>query len=282
VPQATSSGMTGFLIDFVDRFVGAKDAPDVISVSYGMPERFVSKTALLMFDVQSMKLAAQGVSIVAASGDDGAASFLARRRIHGKECWSVPKYGLQATWPASSRWVTGVGATVGAALGKPDIVCSVNATGPSAKGPQILITSGGGYSQDWRRPSWQDGHVENRGRGIPDLALLGHSYGIVIGGRWLAVDGTSAAAPTFGGMLSSINAELKAAGRPTVGFVNPLLYRNTSGSIFTDVTEGDNRCAAAGAPCCGGYDAGPGWDATTGLGVPDFAKLRAAIFATNT
>mmetsp|Transcript_62169 Transcript_62169/g.162903 ORF Transcript_62169/g.162903 Transcript_62169/m.162903 type:complete len:106 (+) Transcript_62169:1122-1439(+) len=102
---------------------------------------------------------------------------------------------------------------------------------------------------------------------------------MVVGGRWLSVDGTSASAPTLGGMLSLINSELIAVGRPTVGFLNQLLYATTSRSIFSDVTEGDNRCARVGAPCCGGYDAGPGWDAVTGMGSIDWQKLRDAIMA---
>lgn len=142
-----------------------------------------------------------------------------------------------------------------------------------------MITSGGGYSQRIQTPSWQAGHVDGQGRGVPDLALVGHGYSMVVGGRWVTVDGTSASAPTLGGMISLINAKLKAMGKPSVGFLNPLLYSNTSSSVFFDVTEGDNRCARSGAPCCGGYDAAPGWDPTTGLGVPDFARLQAMVLA---
>jgi len=230
-------------------------------------------------------LAARGVTILAASGDSGAdaAGDVARRRGYGGcSHLRVPMFSLQVEWPASSRWVTAVGATVGPAVGERDVTCSVNASGPSAGdgSSRIQITSGGGYSQRLSRPSWQDGHVSGQGRGVPDLSLVGHGYGMVVGGRWLRVDGTSASAPTLGGMVSLINAKLKAAGRPTVGFLNPLIYsRNTSSAVFSDVTEGDNRCARSGASCCGGYDAAPGWDATTGLGVPDFEKLEAAILA---
>jgi len=95
----------------------------------------------------------------------------------------------------------------------------------------------------------------------------------------MLVDGTSASAPAFGGMISLINAKLKAKGKPSIGFLNPLIYKSNSSAVFFDVTEGDNRCARRGAPCCGGYDAAPGWDPTTGLGVPDFARLEALILA---
>jgi len=275
--KGTATGMYEFLVDFSEQFVDAESAPDVISISYAVPENFVSASVLELFDQQAMKLAARGVTILAASGDSGADAASRGKGNLGCSHLRVPTYSLQVEWPASSRWVTAVGATVGSAVGEPDVTCSVNATGPSSK---ILITSGGGYSQRLQRPSWQDGHVSGQHRGVPDLSLAGHGYGMVVGGRWVRVDGTSASAPTLGGMVSLINAKLKAAGRPTVGFLNPLLYnRNASSAVFTDVTEGDNRCARHGASCCGGYDAAPGWDATTGLGVPDFEQLQAAILA---
>merc|ERR1740121_3369424 len=177
-----------------------------------------------------MKLALAGVTILAASGDDGAASFLARRVRHGEWCWSVSKIGLQVSFPASSLWVTGVGATLG----------------PGANtNSSILITSGGGFSTALKRPSWQDGHHTEEGRGVPDLAIVGHAYSVVIGQSWVTADGTSAAAPALGGMLSLINSELLAEGLTT------LLYSNlTTKSIFKDVTQGDNRCGVAGYPCC--------------------------------
>merc|ERR1719203_1385367 len=100
-----------------------------------------------------MKLALRGVTILVASGDDGAASFLARKYLHGRPCWSIPLVGLQVSWPASSEWVTSVGATIGAGLGvEPEVACSVNASGPAAETNfSILITTGGGYSQVLKR-----------------------------------------------------------------------------------------------------------------------------------
>jgi kumamolisin len=50
-----------------------------------------------------------------------------------------------------------------------------------------------------------------------------------------------------------------------VGFVNPLLYKQAAD--FRDITSGNN----------GAYQAGTGWDACTGLGSPDGAKLSAAL-----
>ena len=39
------------------------------------------------------------------------------------------------------------------------------------------------------------------------------------------MDGTSAATPTFAGIVSNLNAWRTANGKPLLGFVNPLLYQ---------------------------------------------------------
>lgn len=75
-----------------------------------------------------------------------------------------------------------------------------------------LITTGGGYSNKNLRPDWQNNTHNMRGRGIPDISVAGHGYAIVIGGRWLTVDGTSASAPVVAGIVSLMNAQLIAAG----------------------------------------------------------------------
>jgi len=281
VHNATAQGMTSFLVDFLARFVHADSVPHVISMSYGMPEIGVTKGTSALFEAMMMKLAARGVTVVVASGDDGAASSLVKRPWSGEECWAVEQFGLQPMWPASSAWVTAVGGTMGAEMGKPEVACASNETRYWEEGGAIsLITTGGGYSNQHARPDWQTGVHDKSGRGLPDISVAGHAFAIVIGGGWLTVDGTSASAPVVAGMVSLINALLISQGKPTVGFLNPLLYRAaSSANVFRDITEGDNRCASFGAPCCGGYDAAPGWDPVTGLGVPDFKALEAMLTA---
>jgi kumamolisin len=48
-----------------------------------------------------------------------------------------------------------------------------------------------------------------------------------------------------------------------VGFINPILYTAKPAATFNDITVGNN----------GAFSAGPGWDACTGLGSPNAAKL---------
>ena len=79
--------------------------PRVASISYGGPEPYYTTEHVALFDVEAIKLSAMGVTIVAASGDDGASSFLAR---------GDPAYcGYAASYPASSQYVLAVGATSG-------------------------------------------------------------------------------------------------------------------------------------------------------------------------
>lgn len=67
-------------------------------------------------------------------------------------------------------------------------------------------------------------------------------------------------------MLTRINEARIAAGKSTIGFVNPVLYQHPE--AFHDITEGTN-------PGCNsnGFTAGPGWDPLTGLGTPNYPKL---------
>merc|ERR1719433_2665624 len=73
-----------FLADFEDEW----RLPHVISISYGMPEGGVTRTAAVAFNYRAQALGLQGITLVAASGDDGAASSLDRNKKHG-ECWGT-------------------------------------------------------------------------------------------------------------------------------------------------------------------------------------------------
>jgi len=66
--------------------------------------------------------------------------------------------------------------------------------------------------------------------------------------------------------VNRINEERIAAGKGTIGFINPALYQNPG--ILNDITNGTN-------PGCGsdGFSAVTGWDPVTGLGTPNFPKM---------
>jgi len=271
-------------LSFLEDLMQRDEPPEVISISYGGFEAVQSPEQIQAFDTAAQKLGLMGVTLVVASGDDGAQGGLWKDK--DSMCADTEKFGLQVSWPASSQYVTAVGATAGVESGEAERTCQILCTDtdmnwcmPDPKGP--LITSGGGMSGVTPTPSWQVGQNLCEKRGIPDVSLAGHSYNIIVGGKQQAVDGTSASAPVFGGMVSLVNARRKAAGKSTVGFVNPAMYQNPS--AFNDITKGDNKCGGAGSqdrtsgtiPCCGGYDAQVGWDAATGLGSVNFPKFEA-------
>ena len=99
---------------------------------------------------------------------------------------------------------------------------------------------------------------------------------VINGGFTMPVAGTSCACPTFSGVLALLNDLRIAAGKPTLGFANPLFYQNPT--MFNDITSGSNEAGGSG---CGnkGFDAQAGWDPVTGLGTPDYAKMAKVVVA---
>lgn len=71
----------------------------------------------------------------------------------------------------------------------------------------------------------------------------------------------------FASIITLINdARLKAGKRP-VGFLNPVLYANPY--VLNDIVDGANYgCGSKG------FNATLGWDPVTGLGTPDYLRLR--------
>lgn len=139
-------------------------------------------------------------------------------------------------------------------------------------------------------PSWQssavgdfmDNYAPNYGpnvyndtgvaRGFPDVAAIGLKVATVFNGTTYGVGGTSASAPIFAGIVTLLNEARIAAGKGPIGFLNPTLYANPG--AFNDITIGSN-------PGCGsgGFNATPGWDPVTGLGTPDYQKLKEVFLA---
>ena len=79
------------------------NVPLVLSISYGADEFYTSSGESRIFNAEAIKLGVRGVTILAASGDDGALSDLARGRP--SNCAYRPIF------PASNPFVVAVGAT---------------------------------------------------------------------------------------------------------------------------------------------------------------------------
>jgi tripeptidyl-peptidase-1 len=240
------------------------DVPKVFSTSYADSEFIVSAAYANRVDTEFVKAAARGISMLFGSGDTGVS--------HDGSC---PRDGqFSGQWPAGSPWTTGVGGTAG---GFP---------GSYEKTERVWEGSGGGFSNFWPRPAYQTaavatyfatvpkrklpvGHYNATGAGFPDVAAQANNYQVVRFGRTVPVAGTSCACPTFAGIVSLLNSARLAANKSTLGFLNPLFYKNAG--VFNDVTSGANE---AGAGCGNiGFSAQVGWDPVTGLGTPNYPKL---------
>jgi kumamolisin len=251
----------GWVDALQDAIAGDNDI-SVISISYGNPETDGGWTVAGIQTVnQAFQAAiAAGITICCASGDDGSSDGVAR--------------GAHVDFPASSPYVLGVGGTKlrASSLSPPaiksEVVWNELAHGNGA--------GGGGISALFTKPSWQDGvnvppsanPPHQVGRGVPDVAADADPVsGVVvmhIDGKHLdPVGGTSAAAPLWASLIARLNEGLNAR----CGFINPVLYTKLAHGVLNDITSGNN----------GAYAATVGWDACTGLGTPDGARLLTAL-----
>jgi tripeptidyl-peptidase-1 len=261
------------------------DPPDVHSISYANSERYMNPNEARKFNDEVCKLALRGITIIVASGDTGA---------HGIEGCYAPPVGVDfkdnctiaPLFPASCPYVTVVGATMGPECDGPEIAATVD--------NKSRITSGGGFSNIFDRPAWQNKVVRNYllhhrqyldsfkfnqyGRAYPDVSLLGNKYRFWIDAVKYTGSGTSAAAPVFASLISLANSIRFSNGKPKLGFLNPLLYSSVLADSFRDITVGNNRCCLSSQWCCeSGFDTAVGWDPVTGLGSLDFKTFLSAI-----
>ena len=244
----------GFLDAVTTAAHDATNRPSVISISWGAAESQWTQQAMQAMDQAFQAAATMGVAVCVASGDSGSSD--------GQH------HGNHVDFPASSPHALGCGGTSltasGTAIGS-EVVWNDGAQGGA---------TGGGVSAVFPLPTWQENaHVprpsrhSHGGRGVPDVAGDADpatGYQVRVDGQQVVYGGTSAVAPLWAGLLARVNQQL---GQP-VGYLNPLLYSMPASDGAThDITSGNN----------GAYQAGPGWDACTGLGSPDGAKLLAAL-----
>lgn len=91
------------------------------------------------------------------------------------------------------------------------------------------------------------------------------------------ISGTSAATPTFAGIVSLINAKRLAAGKKGLGFLNYALYGGKAGAgVGYDVQQGATKSDGF---CKEGWPATAGWDACTGLAAPRYETLLDTLMA---
>ena len=205
--------------------------------------------------------------------------------------------GYFPTFPASNPYVLSVGAT----MGQKNIVPSLNDVEIACQS-QLggVITSGGGFSSYYPASDWQINAQKQyfnslttsltagynaKGRGYPDISLLGVDYSVMLNGQIDYVYGTSASSPVLAAMITLLNTLRAKKGLPTVGFMNPTLYSNQPSSRYKDVTSGTNEyCSTSTNPSsalkCSGFPTAVGWDPVTGFGSITFVNLAAMFNVT--
>jgi subtilase family serine protease len=285
-----------------EQFIVDHHEANVITQSFGAAEEtFGSTQSLLNLRHAFISAAANGVTVLASSGDGGSAN-VGKTPIKHPTNIPFPTVG----WPASDPLVTAVGGTylctdpttgVGVDTTDPPVNCQP----PSNPGVREIgwIDSGGGFSHVFAKPSYQDtlpagSTAIDTMRGVPDVAYQASSRtGVLVydtapgdatGGLtcptgnpcsagWYVVGGTSASSPQWAGLVAIAD---QIAGQG-LGQINHTLYALASGpnygTYFYDVTNGNNQTD----PTIPGYPATTGWDPITGLGTPNAATLVPAL-----
>ena len=265
---------------------------DVVSQSFGEAEACMSPKVLHRQHAVFSRLAGNGTTLFASSGDQGAALPTCDGRSLMKA----------ASTPATDPKVTAVGGT------------DLTATAPTFDSAFHELTPGGQYESEtvwnddvgaaegagvsslYARPGFQNKVVSGHKREIPDvaysasahhdvLAVLtldpgaqGAIFGVPGGGTFFfGFSGTSCGSPQWAALAAIAN---QMAGH-RLGTINPTLYAlgrsSAESSVYNDVTVGDN---SVGAPFnIPGFSAGPGWDQATGWGSPKANNLVPALAA---
>lgn len=222
------------------------DGMDAISISWGAPEDQWSTSVVSQFNAAFAAAAAAGITVTAASGDNGS---------------SDGEPGRHVDFPSSSPYVLGCGGTTIASTTPTSSISEVVWNDGSAGG-----ATGGGLSTLFPLPSWQSSAnvPAPRSRGVPDVAGNADpntGWVVVVDGQNMVIGGTSAVAPMWAALAVCLG---QALGK-NVGFINPALYALTGWN--RDIVQGNN----------GTYAARSGYDCCTGLGVPVGNKLLAAL-----
>lgn len=288
---ATSDGITLSAQHAVNNNIG-----DVITVSYGLCESLMGVSSVNFYNSLWQQAAAQGQTVVVSSGDSGAAgcdlaNATTATRGLGVNGMCTSQHstcvgGTQFNDTASpSTWWSGSNDAGGASALSYIPEVAWNESG--ANGGTGLLSSGGGASTRFTKPSWQNtaGVPADGRRDVPDVSLNASSrVGYLVTssdntGRTpttYVVGGTSASAPALAGILALV-------GQKTgyrLGNINPTLYglanlqASTGKAYYNLITSGNNS-----VPGVTGFSAStstPRYNQVTGLGT-----VNGAVFVNN-
>ena len=237
-PNPADGGYKGELM------CGEYKPTNVISISYsgienGLPANYLRRQCL-----EIMKLGLQGVTVIDSAGDHGVGGRLGDPQAG---CLGPDRDVFAPRTLSNCPYVLSVGATA--------LVNDTENGGQLTETAPTFFASGGGFSNLFDTPSWQQDHVAdyielanltevgydgremnyssigsekgklfNRvGRGYPDVSAVGDNYRVFIRGCADRLGGTSVAVPIWASILTLINEQRLSDNKSTVGFVQPVL-----------------------------------------------------------
>jgi hypothetical protein len=253
----------------------------VMSTSWGCSDgQCYSDGAMAADDTVFAAMVAQGWTLIAASGDQGATGAC--------------NDSLAVSFPASDPYVVAAGGTelaVDPSTG--NFLSEVAWTGGTTPGSCAFNNGGGtgGVSSYFAAPFYQNAlGVGNRA--TPDISLNAY-YGeiMVYDGNVMAPGGTSVVAPELAGFFAQENAYLLRIGNACgsgssacapLGWANPYLYGgllqdSAAHYPFYDVTAGCNSNDITAEFGLGFYCAVAGYDLATGWGSANMLQLAWAL-----
>jgi subtilase family serine protease len=283
----------------------------VVTNSYGETE---ADAAANMAGVRErhqtyLQAAAEGISILFSSGDSGDEIAASGTRQTDMDTSDPMVTGVGGTSLAVTK-SNGYGFEQGWGTGKSTLTNGAWEPNP----PAYLYGGGGGTSQLFKQPRYQEGVVPSSianyfgngaHRAVPDVAMVGDpSTGFLVGQSQTFPDGTiryseyrvggtSLSSPLFAGVVAVANQVN--GGR--LGFLNPKMYRLAGSSAFRDVNHGRQVTdAVVRVDYVNGYDASDGtvtslrtlnqtgtiftrkgYDDVTGLGSPNGTSFLSAM-----
>ncbi|KIJ39847.1 hypothetical protein M422DRAFT_174735 [Sphaerobolus stellatus SS14] len=253
---ALSSYCGNILTDRIHSFLGwalfvlnQTTPPQVFTTSYADTESAVPVDYAKRLCNTFAQLGARGISVIFGSGDSGVDNDV--------DCSAVTDTTpFQPSFPGGCPFFTSVGGTIGWVT------------------VLKMICSGGGFSNVFPRPSYQDkavsaylknlgstyeGLFNRSGRAYPDIAAQSNNFAIVLDGETDGDSGTSASGPVVAAVISLLNDFLLSKGKPPLGFINPWLYSKGFKGL-NDILIGQSE------GCNGrGFNSSTGWDPVTGM-----------------
>ena len=261
--NAETLGVQGFPnMMKAEDYVVSNHLAQVISQSFASSEdAFGSYQSLQNLRYAFKNAAANGVTVLGSSGDDGSTNFTKSPVHSGGSLIPFPA----VEWPASDPLVTGVGGTYLctdplATANQPRTALPIpglggkcgSSTFNAAGAAEVAWTfSGGGFSHVFSRPDYQGGTlpagstaIPSSARGVPDIALQasagsgalvylslppdGNDSNISQTG-WYDIGGTSLSCPQWAGLVAIADQLNKAKyGQTGLGLINPALYKLAS------------------------------------------------------